>query len=167
MTGPDHSLRDYQPDAFPGDRDALLRMVSALQEFERALRPHRRLGSEMAAEQVDALETAMQAGIGRIVLACRADRVVGFIAVKNGADDLEQERRELWIEDLYIVAEERGRGLARLLVQAAEDHARILGIRRVVIGTLHANTRAQDAYAALGYRPAVLILERHVEDPDD
>ena len=52
------------------------------------------------------------------------------------------------LERFAVVRDRRGQGLARVLVQAALDHARAAGHRRFV---LHAQTRVAGLYRAFGF----------------
>lgn len=59
----------------------------------------------------------------------------------------------LWIlNDLYVTADARRSGVATALMNAARDHARATGARRVVLATEKSNTSAQRLYERLGYR---------------
>ncbi|WP_018570596.1 GNAT family N-acetyltransferase [Streptomyces sp. PsTaAH-124] len=52
---------------------------------------------------------------------------------------------------VFLYAEARGRGGAALLVGAAEEAARALGARRMVLDTRHDLVEARALYARLGY----------------
>jgi GNAT superfamily N-acetyltransferase len=52
-----------------------------------------------------------------------------------------------WLASLYVVPAHRGRGLGRVLVRAAEEEARSLGITELFLYT----PEHEDFYAALGW----------------
>lgn len=52
-----------------------------------------------------------------------------------------------WLASLYVVPAKRGRGLGRMLVRAAEEEARSLGITELFLYT----PEHEDFYAALGW----------------
>lgn len=55
------------------------------------------------------------------------------------------------IHDVVVTAAERGRGIGKQLMQAAEELARELGCCKLTLEVLEGNTKAQAAYASLGY----------------
>jgi ribosomal protein S18 acetylase RimI-like enzyme len=61
--------------------------------------------------------------------------------------------RRLWIlNDLFVAPQARQQGIARLLMEAARQHALSTRARRLVLATAHTNQVAQRLYEALGYR---------------
>ena len=54
----------------------------------------------------------------------------------------------------------RRQGVGRALVAAACDFAHERGVRRVVLSVLTTNAEASATYAALGFQPVLLTLER-------
>ncbi|MEO1133664.1 MAG: GNAT family N-acetyltransferase [Cyanobacteria bacterium J06639_1] len=60
--------------------------------------------------------------------------------------------KPIWIlNDLYVAASQRGQGIARELMEAAEQFARESGAVRVVLSTQIANHVAQNLYESRGY----------------
>jgi GNAT superfamily N-acetyltransferase len=94
---------------------------------------------------VDPAEFAAPAGlflvarVGGVPAACGGWRVIepGVVEVKR----------------VYVVPEQRRRGLAEVVMGALEDTARRAGHRRVVLNTGPEQPEALGLYAALGYRP--------------
>jgi len=61
--------------------------------------------------------------------------------------------RTLWLlNDLFVVPEARGLGVARALMDAARDHAVETGACGIELATAHSNVVAQRLYESLGYR---------------
>lgn len=60
------------------------------------------------------------------------------------------------IHDLVVTASHRGRGIARALMLAIEEHARSIAACKVTLEVLSGNDRAQALYASLGYGGYVL-----------
>ena len=59
----------------------------------------------------------------------------------------------LWIlNDLYVSADARRRGVAAALMHAAEEYAEITGARGLVLATKVDNTRAQALYEKQGWK---------------
>ena len=58
----------------------------------------------------------------------------------------------IWIlNDLFVAPDFRRRGVGRVLIQAAHDHARETGALEVVLSTAHTNHAAQALYESIGY----------------
>ena len=63
-----------------------------------------------------------------------------------------------WLADVFILEEQRGRGLSKRLVAAVLAHPRLQGLRRIMLGTLDAH----GLYAQFGFVPLKQI-ERFME----
>ena len=64
------------------------------------------------------------------------------------------------LETMYLVPEERGRGLGGLLLDTVEAELETRGIRDLAIGAVPGNTGALRFYERRGYRPAWTIVTR-------
>jgi GNAT superfamily N-acetyltransferase len=62
---------------------------------------------------------------------------------------------DCWLEDLFVREPARGRGLGRLLTQAAIARARERGCRRIELDVNEANPAALALYEALGFSARV------------
>lgn len=72
-----------------------------------------------------------------------------------------------WIlNDLYVRADARRKGIARALLQAAEDFARADGAIRLELETDHDNRSAQALYRHMGWEPyeGTLRFRLHLRD---
>ncbi|MGD0384917.1 MAG: GNAT family N-acetyltransferase [Solirubrobacteraceae bacterium] len=58
---------------------------------------------------------------------------------------------DCWLEDLYVEAEARGRGLGRALVELAFERAGARGARRIELDTNEDNGAAIALYESLGF----------------
>lgn len=63
------------------------------------------------------------------------------------------------IQGLAVDHWARGRGAGRALVEAARDHARRCGARRLTLRVLGHNTAARRLYASVGFVPEGLLPE--------
>ena len=61
---------------------------------------------------------------------------------------------DCWLEDLYVSAAARGRGIGGALVEAAIERARARGCRRVELDTSEANELALRLYGRHGFSPS-------------
>ena len=82
-------------------------------------------------------------------------------------------RRGIWraggdclVEDVFVEASARGRGVARALVELATERARERGCRRMELDTSEANEAALALYHGFGFSegsPRDLYLRRHLD----
>jgi GNAT superfamily N-acetyltransferase len=67
--------------------------------------------------------------------------------------------KRVWIlNDLYVIAPRRGQGAAKLLLQAAKEHARATGAKAVQLSTAADNLPARALYEQAGYEPDTVFL---------
>jgi GNAT superfamily N-acetyltransferase len=147
------------------DRPAALSFIAGAQAFEHAFEPNRRLDGDVAAEWFDALLTRVEAGRGRIFVAERTGRAIGWAIVIVETLPLyvvERERETPFIIELFVEEAERGAGVGRALIAACEEAARLLGFQRVMIGVLARNARAAGIYAEAGYEPYQVELTKRL-----
>lgn len=82
-----------------------------------------------------------------ILLACDADTdtALGFVQLYPAFSSVAAKR--IWIlNDLFVPADARRRGVARALLQGARSHARATGVTRLVLETNTDNLAAQTLY---------------------
>jgi ribosomal protein S18 acetylase RimI-like enzyme len=79
-----------------------------------------------------------------------------------GERDL-QERRVLWIWDVFVDEAYRGRGLGRSAMELAEDEARRRGLARVELNVFGGNEVARNLYRSLGYREWAVAMGKDLE----
>ncbi len=83
---------------------------------------------------------------------------VGCAALRPLAADTAEVRR------VFVPAAQRGRGVARRLMQRLEDEARALGYQALKLETGHRQQPAMALYRALGYAP-IAAFGPYVDDP--
>jgi aminoglycoside 6'-N-acetyltransferase I len=89
-----------------------------------------------------------------LVFVAEADgKVVGFIEVglRSHADGCDARRPVGFIEGWYVEPEQRGMGVGRALMQAAEEWARAQGCRELASDTWVDHEPSQRAHEALGF----------------
>jgi ribosomal protein S18 acetylase RimI-like enzyme len=136
------------------DRPALERFMAGLQAHERTL------DADLLAE------AARHEGIALIAEDAASGDPLGF-AIAHAETDAgtflaKNARRVGRLTDLFVSEDARGRGIARALIAACEDHFRALGLRHMQIGVLARNARAQRLYEAAGYRDWLHIMTREI-----
>lgn len=85
-----------------------------------------------------------------VFIASEGDRMVGFIQLYPSFSSVSMKR--VWIlNDLFVDEPYRKQGIAKLLMNAAEQFARQTGAVRLVLATQISNIAAQTLYESLGY----------------
>jgi GNAT superfamily N-acetyltransferase len=147
--------------ALPADRDAVIDLICVLNSFEADLSGDRKRDRVAAAAYYDELMQRLARREGRIILA-EADGItigaMGFSLDEDAAYVVDALRRHGTVTDLVVIEEWRSRGVGRMLLDEAERLTREAGFKRLVIGALVANEKAERTYRAFGFDPYVSIL---------
>jgi GNAT superfamily N-acetyltransferase len=127
------------------DVPILLRLVKALAEYERL--------TELVVATADELRRGLCGpdSIAQAVLAWSGDEAVGF-AVWYETFSTFRGRKGLYLEDIFVVPEHRGRGLGKALIQHVAAIACQQGCFRLEWEVLRWNTPAIGFYERLGAR---------------
>ena len=159
----DPSIRQATAD----DRAALIAMITAFQDFETTLHPNRRPGNEIAADYLALIEREVAAKRGAIFVAERAGAEVGFVCCWADDDDdtliHAETRPHGYIADVFVAQAQRGQGLGGALIAAAEAYLAGLGLVRVRLISLAANTGALAVWEHLGYRAYEITYEKPLD----
>ena len=149
-----------------GDRAAIRGFLDALQEHERAVDPSKLTAAEATPAYMAEIEAEMAAHDGAAFIAELDGRTVGFAGCWRDRDDdvtiAEAWRDFGYVSDIYLVPEARGRGIARRLYQACEDHCAALGLKRMRIGALGRNPIASAAHRKFGFAPLYTIFDKPI-----
>lgn len=162
MTAASFSIREA---CRPDDEPLMIRFIDALQRFEHAFEPNRRIDPRAGADYLPELLKRVDAMNGRIFIAETDGRPAGwsvFHTQDNMVFVVEEERRHGYIAELFVMEEMRGRGIGRALIAACGDAARALGLKLIMIGVLAGNTRAQSVYEAAGFAPYAMELRKYM-----
>jgi putative acetyltransferase len=125
----------------PFDSPDARRLVDALDaHLSSRYLPEQRFGPNLKPEH-------LAVGLGTFLVA-RADGVaIGCGAIRR----LDEETTE--VKRMYVDPEQRGQGIAKLILDRLEAHARALGARRLVLETGVHQTEAIGLYRMAGYSP--------------
>lgn len=66
--------------------------------------------------------------------------------------------KALYLDDLFIREEHRGKGYGKKALEYIEDFARQLGCKRIQFHSEATNPNARDFYTAIGYTPAEMYF---------
>lgn len=162
MTPASFAIREARP---VEDRDLFIGFVDALQRFEHAFEPDRRIDARAGADYFPVLLRQVEENDGRIFVAERDGLAVGWAVfhcheAKNFV--VKEERRCGYVAELFVEEAARGRGIGRALIAACEDAARARGLKRLMIGVHAANARARRSYEAAGFSPYMLELRKYL-----
>ncbi|HWL80808.1 MAG TPA: GNAT family N-acetyltransferase [Roseomonas sp.] len=146
-------------EATAADREALLEQFLGLNLYEQPLSGDRRTDPAGAAEALSEAERRV-AGHGGHALVAEVDgAVVGHLFLsfeRQGPCIAEDEYGH--VAEFFVREPWRGRGIGRALLAEAERLARLRGVRRLMIGVLAGNHRAEALYRRQGYAPYVTEL---------
>jgi ribosomal protein S18 acetylase RimI-like enzyme len=96
------------------------------------------------------LQERFQQQNSTVLIASDGEYVVGFIQLYPSFSSVSM--KPIWIlNDLFVEEAHRGKGIAKLLILAAESLARQTGAVRIVLATQISNVVAQALYESFGY----------------
>lgn len=150
---------------WPADKAAAISFIDGLQRYEHAVEPNRRTDATVAAEYFDVLMDAVAEHHGIVRIAEADGRAIGWAVAWHELDDMyvvAEERRFVYISELYVEEAARGTGVGRSLIAACDDWARAEGVVIVKIGVLTRNERAEAVYRAAGFEPYALRLRKYL-----
>ncbi len=149
------------------DRPVLLDHTIALNRFEQAFSQDRALDEASAVAALD--HFARRVGdTGLILVAEAAGRAVGHLVLTIDAAPpylASAYRHEAWVADAFVQEAWRGQGAFRAMLAVAEAHAVKAGCRRLHIGVLAGNDRAERTYRRAGFRTYAVELVRDLPAP--
>jgi ribosomal protein S18 acetylase RimI-like enzyme len=85
-----------------------------------------------------------------IIFAANDGQIAGFTQLYPSFSSVSMQR--IWIlNDLFVAATHRRKGIARLLLETAKQYAQSTGAVRISLATQISNISAQSLYKSLGY----------------
>ncbi|MBB3021418.1 GNAT superfamily N-acetyltransferase [Microvirga lupini] len=151
--------------ALPADRSTVVELIHQLNVFEADLVGDRRRDYRAAEEYYDELMQRLSRRNGRVILAEAEGGIVaamGFSLDQDAAYVIDDVRNHGTVTDLIVHNHWRGRGIGQMLLNEAERLTKEAGHKRLVIGALVANERAERTYRAFGFKPYVSILSKEL-----
>jgi ribosomal protein S18 acetylase RimI-like enzyme len=70
--------------------------------------------------------------------------------------------RSLYVWNIFIEEQKRGRGFGREAMLLAEDEARRRGLSHIALSTMGGNERARRLYRSLGYKETIVSMAKPV-----
>ncbi len=150
------------------DRAVLIEHTVALNRFEQAFTQDRALDDASAAAAIDNFVRRVGES-GLFLVAEAAGQVVRHLAlaIETGPPFLAAEyRRQAWVADAFVQEAWRGKGAFRAMLAVAHAHAVQAGCRRLHIGVLAGNDRAERTYRQAGFRTYAVELVKDLAPSD-
>lgn len=107
---------------------------------------------------------ARQVALSEVRIACRDDRIVGFVTFTIEGSTFERSVTRGLIQNIYVTPESRGQGIGSRLLQVAESVLREEGADVFGLEAMARNEAARRFYDRHGYEPHRLILEKSTEN---
>ncbi len=159
-TPPDVTVRPARAD----DRAFLLHAVERLPEFGP---PEWRTPAELIEGEARAVRDFFAApapGATVLVATTGAGEPLGFVFLERVCDYFTGEGHG-HVGIISVAAHVEGRGVAGVLMRAAEQWARSAGYRKLTLTVFEGNRRARAIYEHLGYRPETLRYVKLLDRP--
>ena len=154
--------------ATPADLPSVGRLGALLVEEHYEFDPRRFLAARPGTpEGYASFLSAQLEDPDRAVLVADDDRdVVGYAyAAVEGYDYMALRGPAGVLHDIIVAPGHRGRGVGRLLLEAALAFLRSRGVPRVVLSTAERNEAAQRLFASVGFRRTMIEMTRELDDP--
>ena len=120
-------------------------------------------GTEMAAAQTEQLFPGRRPSPEQLVFVVEAEgEAVGELWLADRDDVLQ---RSLFVYQIHIAEEHRGRGYGKAAMLLAEEEARRRGIPRLALNVFGGNTVARRLYASLGYVENAVAMSKALDRP--
>lgn len=147
------------------DRDAIVRLIHALNLLEAKLCADRRTDFAAAKDCYVAIQARIATDGGAVIVACEKDTILGVLSLAFATDEPFVQadlRRYGVVTDLVVADTHRGRGIGRMLLAEAELRTKAHGISRLTIGVLNANRAALASYERSGFAPYMVTLGKNL-----
>jgi len=147
------------------DAQALRECLIDHQNFHRSLEPSWPDGDVVVNDYMTYLDTECATHNGCILMAHYGGQAAGFVCVvaATRGESPEDPSPLAWIHELYVTPGHRRRGVATLLMAAAERFARDEGARVLRLGVLDKNEDARSFYATQGFGEHAHVLTKRIE----
>lgn len=153
--------------ATPADLPRIGRLGALLVKEHYDFDPRRFLAAspETPAGYASFIGTQLEAPDKAVLVAEEGEDVIGYAyATVEGYDYMALRGPAGVLHDVVVEPEHRGRGVGRLLLEAALEFIRSRGVPRVVLSTAERNEAAQRLFASAGFRRTMIEMTSEVDD---
>jgi len=154
--------------AAPADLALIGRLGALLIEEHYDFDPRRFLAAkpETSAGYASFLSAQLEAPDKAVLVADDNGDVIGYAyAAVEGYDYMALRGPAGILHDIIVDPEHRGRGVGRLLLNAALEFFRSRGVPQVVLSTAERNEAAQRLFANVGFRRTMIEMTLELDDP--
>lgn len=154
--------------ATPADLPSIGRLGALLVEKHYDFDPLRFMaaGPEMPASYASFMSAQLEDPDKAVLVADDGGDVVGYAyAAVEGYDYMALRGPAGVLHDIVVAPGHRGRGVGRLLVEAALGFLRSRGAPRVALSTAERNVAAQRLFESMGFRRTMVEMTRELDDP--
>jgi GNAT superfamily N-acetyltransferase len=148
------------------DRAALIEQFQALNGYEDLIAGDRRTDRQGAIDSLDeALRRVRDSG-GSALVAEQEGQLAGllFVVVEDDAVFVREElRQHAHVAEFFVREAQRGRGVGKALLGAAERFTASRGLARLSVSVLSGNSDALAAYVRLGFKAYSVDLTKAVQ----
>jgi len=150
------------------DRALVCALINALQEAECVMEANRAHWPDGGLAYGDWTLKEVAENDGAIFIAeTKAGDAIGLVTCWRAEDASDitvvpEARVHLYVSDLVVLPEWRGRGVAGVLLAKAEEHGRALGLAQMTIGVLAQNAAARRAYVKAGFEDYEMLLRKRL-----
>ena len=160
----DMEIRDMEP----ADADIVTGFLSELNVVEAAISADRDLSQQAGSAHFDHLCEEIEAQGGFCLVVELEGKLLGclFAAPESMPGFfIKPEYRDYGeIRDIYVVPDARGEGLARRLINAAEERFRKMGFKQIGLYALTGNRDAIDVYERLNFEHYEVFMRRNIKE---
>ncbi|MDQ1612841.1 MAG: hypothetical protein QOG00_2772 [Pyrinomonadaceae bacterium] len=153
----------------PADLPGIGRLGALLVAEHYDFDPRRFLAARSATPEGYAsfISTQLEDADKAVLVADDGGDVIGYAyAAIEGYDYMSLRGPAGVLHDVIVDPEHRGRGVGRLLLEAALAFLRSRGVPRVVLLTAERNEGAQRLFARMGFRRTMIEMTREIDDPE-
>ncbi len=147
------------------DRNAAITLIHELNVVETAYSDDRRTDLAAAEAYYGELMYRLSNRDGRLIVAEMAAGgiagLMGFCIERDTAYVVRERNRYGFVTDLVVHADWRGRGVGRRLLAEAERMTKEAGLKRLSIGVLWKNERAEALYRDFGFESYAKMLTKN------
>ncbi|MFA9288326.1 MAG: GNAT family N-acetyltransferase [Weeksellaceae bacterium] len=153
-----HIIREYTH----ADVDGIKKCLIDLQEFERMLDPQRLEGIKVAHEYLAHLLQICETGKGKIYVVEMQEEIIGMISVyiEDSKKHFRKSHKFAYISDLMILPEYKDRGIAKELLEQAEEYARKHGATAIQSAVLEKHLEGINEYLRNGFHKYEVIVKK-------
>lgn len=137
-------------------------MFRALHEYHLPL-TGRTLVADWEGRQRDHLAATTGSPDALVLIARGPEGAVGFVNARIVEDPTLFHERYGYIENVYVVPDQRGRRITSLLVERVDAWLRASGIAELQLSVVAANEHAVEVWQALGFEPLSYRMRRAVD----